>query len=48
LPALLPARRISVTLNFEVTRSLNGGAPVNVGSLQHFQPVLSGGGNVGF
>jgi hypothetical protein len=31
---------ISVTLNFEVTRSLNGGAPVNVGSTYTFSTLV--------
>jgi hypothetical protein len=32
---------ISVTLNFEVTRSLNGGAPVNVGSTYTFSTLVN-------
>ncbi|NLJ30278.1 MAG: DUF4489 domain-containing protein [Clostridiales bacterium] len=31
---------ISVTLNFEITRSLNGGAPVNVGATYTFSTVV--------
>ena len=31
---------ISVTLNFEITRSLNSGAPVNVGSTYTFSTVV--------
>lgn len=31
---------ISVTLNFEITRSLNGGAPVNVGSTYTFSTIV--------
>lgn len=31
---------ISVTLNFEVTRSMNGGAPVNVGSTYTFSTLV--------
>lgn len=32
---------ISVTLNFEVTRSFNGGAPVNVGSTYTFATLVN-------
>lgn len=32
---------ISVTLNFEITRSLNGGAPVNVGSTYTFATLVN-------
>ena len=32
---------ISVTLNFEVTRSLNGGSPVNVGSTYTFSTLVT-------
>jgi hypothetical protein len=32
---------ISVTLNFEITRSLNGGAPVNVGSTYTFSTLVN-------
>lgn len=32
---------ISVTLNFEITRSLNGGAPVNVGSTYTFATLVT-------
>ncbi len=32
---------ISVTLNFEVTRSLNGGAPVNVGATYTFSTLVN-------
>lgn len=32
---------ISVTLNFEVTRSLNGGSPVNVGSSYTFSTLVN-------
>ncbi len=32
---------ISVTLNFELTRSLNGGAPVNVGSTYTFSTLVT-------
>lgn len=32
---------ISVTLNFEITRSLNGGAPVNVGSTYTFSTLVT-------
>ena len=32
---------ISVTLNFEVTRSLNGGSPVNVGSTYTFSTLVN-------
>ncbi len=31
---------ISVTLNFEITRSLNGGAPVNVGATYTFSTLV--------
>ncbi len=31
---------ISVTLNFEITRSINGGAPVNVGSTYTFSTLV--------
>lgn len=32
---------ISVTLNFEITRSFNGGAPVNVGSAYTFSTLVN-------
>lgn len=32
---------ISVTLNFEITRSFNGGAPVNVGSTYTFSTLVT-------
>lgn len=32
---------ISVTLNFEITRSFNGGAPVNVGSTYTFSTLVN-------
>jgi hypothetical protein len=32
---------ISVTLNFEITRSFNGGAPVNVGSTYTFATLVT-------
>ncbi|QOX65137.1 DUF4489 domain-containing protein [Anoxybacterium hadale] len=32
---------VSVTLNFEITRSFNGGAPVNVGSTYTFSTLVT-------
>jgi hypothetical protein len=36
-----PAARISVTLNFAIKRSRNGGAPVNVGSTYTFSTLAT-------